>query len=247
MLRSFAMVVVVALLLGRMGPFGTFADLPPTERYGYWIGLTLLVWIQVEAALHLLRGFAWAARLHWAARAVLAGAIGALPGAFEVAWAESLLRVRRDLGVIDLIAIYGNVAPIAAGLALLVEWPRHRSAQTGHRLSPAAPAAPLPPLLDLMPPERRGELLALQAEDHYLRIYTSGGDTLVHRRLGDAVAEVAGIEGARVHRSWWVARAAVAASERDGDRLVLVLVNGLRVPISRTYLVGAREARLVRL
>jgi hypothetical protein len=236
------MVLAVGLLLGRLGPFGTFGDLPPTERYGYWIGLTLLVWLQAEAALHLLRGLPRATRLPWTARAVLAGAIGAVPGAFEVAWAESLLRVRRDLGLVDLLAIYGDVALIGAGLALLVDWPRYRPAGAA---PPAATAEPLPPLLDLVPPERRGELLALEAEDHYLRIYTSRGDTLVHRRLGEAVAEVAGIEGARVHRSWWVARAAVAASERDGDRLVLVLTNGLRVPISRTFLIGARDAGLV--
>jgi DNA-binding LytR/AlgR family response regulator len=85
--------------------------------------------------------------------------------------------------------------------------------------------------------------LALASEDHYLRVYTARGDTLVHHRF-DALAEL-GDAGVRVHRSWWVARAAVTGSEREGERIVLLLSNGLRVPVSRTYLIPAREAGLI--
>lgn len=103
-------------LLARLGPFDTFSELPAAERAAYWIGLTLLLGVQILVALHLLR--APLARLHWTAVAALAGLAGAVPSAFEVAWAESLLRVERDLGPVDLVAIYGDVALIAVPLAL---------------------------------------------------------------------------------------------------------------------------------
>jgi hypothetical protein len=85
----------------------------------------------------------------------------------------------------------------------------------------------------LTPKIMGGEIHAVAAEDHYLRIYTSKGEDLILMRLSDAIAELEGIEGAQTHRSWWVAKEAVATVERDGSKLTLVLKDGARAPISR--------------
>jgi DNA-binding LytR/AlgR family response regulator len=61
-------------------------------------------------------------------------------------------------------------------------------------------------------------------------------------RLADAVAELEGLEGAQVHRSWWVAREAVEGARRDGDRLWLSLKGGAEAPVSRPNLRPLREA-----
>jgi DNA-binding LytR/AlgR family response regulator len=87
---------------------------------------------------------------------------------------------------------------------------------------------------------RGGELWAVEAEDHYLRLHTSKGQDLILMRLADAVAELEGIEGAQVHRSWWVARDAIADAKRSDGRATLTLKDGSEVPVSRTY------ARLLR-
>ncbi|MFZ4688725.1 MAG: LytTR family DNA-binding domain-containing protein [Polymorphobacter sp.] len=87
----------------------------------------------------------------------------------------------------------------------------------------------------LKPHLRQARLLALEAEDHYLRVHTDAGSDLVLMRLGDAVAELDGLPGARTHRSWWVARAAVEASSTDKGRTLLYLPGGLVVPVSRSY------------
>lgn len=247
-LRNLLIVAAVGAALGRLGPFDTFSELAPAARYAYWIGLTLLMWVQIAAAMHLLRD--WLDAWHWLPRTLLAAAIGAVPTAFEVAWAEGLLRVARDLTLADVARIYGDVALLAVTLALPLEPidglrllpPR------GRRDGPAPTAAPVAgadPLVAALPPERRGALLALEAEDHYLRIHTDRGSALVHRRFGDALAEVAGLDGLRVHRSWWVARGAIDAVERDGDRLTLRLRGGPAVPVSRTYALAVREAGLL--
>lgn len=237
-----ALLVALAagVLLARLGPFDTFSDLPAAERAAYWIGLTLLLGVQILVAIHLLRRPL--DRLHWTALAALAGLAGAVPSAFEVAWAESLLRVERDLGLLDLLFIYADVAMIAVPLAVAI---RAAAGAGPPGLEPAQTGSP-DRLMCALPPERRGALLALAAEDHYLRVYTDRGEDLILRRFGDALADTAGLDGAQVHRGWWVARNAVAGHEREGDRPILILTNGVRVPVSRTYARAAREAGLLR-
>lgn len=77
---------------------------------------------------------------------------------------------------------------------------------------------------------------ALEAQDHYLQVHTDAGSELILMRLSDAIDELDGLDGARCHRSWWVARPAVTdVIQRDG-RVMLKLVGDLTVPVSRTYL-----------
>jgi DNA-binding LytR/AlgR family response regulator len=61
-------------------------------------------------------------------------------------------------------------------------------------------------------------------------------------RLSDAVVELEGLEGARVHRSWWVARDAVTDARRGDGKATLTLENGVEAPVSRAYARALREA-----
>jgi DNA-binding LytR/AlgR family response regulator len=97
--------------------------------------------------------------------------------------------------------------------------------------------------LDRFPARLRGAALyAVEAEDHYLRLHTSRGSDLILMRLSDAIAELEGLEGARTHRSWWVARDAVQSADRSEARIRLRLPDGLIAPVSRTYGKDLREA-----
>lgn len=91
-----------------------------------------------------------------------------------------------------------------------------------------------PALLDRLPVGLSGPLIALRAEDHYVRVYTERGSHLLLIRMNDAVAETAPEDGYWVHRSWWVAKAAVKEMEAAGRRIELRLSNGLLVPVART-------------
>jgi hypothetical protein len=82
---------------------------------------------------------------------------------------------------------------------------------------------------------RDGELYAVEAEDHYLRVRTSKGSDLILMRLSDALLELEGVEGVQTHRSWWVAKVGVADVRRTGGRAVVVLKDGCEAPVSRTY------------
>jgi hypothetical protein len=87
-------------------------------------------------------------------------------------------------------------------------------------------------------PARLGrDVHLLIAAEHYLRVVTPAGEAMVLYRLGDAIRdmEAAGIAGVQVHRSYWIAIAAIAAQRREGSRLTLETRGGLLVPVSRSY------------
>ena len=58
----------------------------------------------------------------------------------------------------------------------------------------------------------------------------------------DAVAETAPLAGAQVHRSWWVAKAAVASVRRDGRTAVITLTSGHEAPVARDMMPQLRAA-----
>jgi len=235
-LQGVAAATVAGAALGLLGPFGTYGDLTVAERYAYWIGLTVLMWLQTMAvftASH--RAPAFARRPLWL-QATLAALAGAVPTTFEVAYVEGLLRVGGVLTPRSLAETYGSVAVIAVGVFTPLTLIQHRRP----RAAPAEAAS----FAKALPPELGAQVVALAAEDHYLRVYTERGDSLIHHRFSDAVRELDDA-GVQVHRSWWVARGAVERVEREGDRHILVLRGGVRAPVSRTFGLAAREAGLI--
>jgi len=77
-------------------------------------------------------------------------------------------------------------------------------------------------------------IYSLKAEDHYLNIHTSKGSALILSRLSDAISELEGIEGAQVHRSWWVARDAITGVHRTRNAVSLELKGDVIAPVSRS-------------
>lgn len=103
----------------------------------------------------------------------------------------------------------------------------------------------LPPVLDRLPPGKRGALVALSVEDHYTRVRTTKGEELLLLRLSDAIRETSPVDGLQVHRSHWVAIDQVTGSRRDGDRTFLILRDGKEIPVSRANVPAAREAGML--
>ena len=96
------------------------------------------------------------------------------------------------------------------------------------------PGTPAPPrFLDRLSPRLGSELIALEMEDHYVRIRTEHGSRLEMGPLARVTAMLSGVEGLQTHRSWWVARRAITGVERDGRNLRLRLVDGETAPVSR--------------
>lgn len=128
------------------------------------------------------------------------------------------------------------IGGISAAIAMILRGTGHLP--TGKRKAAAAPGQGLLARARVAPEA----LAAIEAEDHYCRVHRKdGGDALIHYRFGDALAEVAEIEGAQVHRGSWVAADAVTGAEREGRRWLLVLSDGTKVAVSPPHLAEARR------
>ena len=103
----------------------------------------------------------------------------------------------------------------------------------------AKPSAPAPAFLQRFDPPVTGQIFAVQAQEHYVRVVTDAGAGTTLYRFGDALRELEDLTGLQVHRSFWVADAGVAALKQDRRGLRIVLRNGEQVPVS------ARHADLV--
>ena len=81
------------------------------------------------------------------------------------------------------------------------------------------------------------EVAALQASDHYVNVHLySGRKIFILARFSDAIDAVAGQDGLRVHRSFWISRKAIARVDQDGPALAVHLSNGLECRVSTKYL-----------
>jgi hypothetical protein len=230
----------VGLLLAAVGPYGTFGQAPLAERLLYWVGVILIAFLVYRPACaageRLARSLRLAPTFGWTAAVVLAS--------FPVTLLVWLASYRHTPSlwpsVAEYVQFYGSVILIGGGLMFVVWLVRQRSeaapTEVSQLVSPTpSPIALQPPprLLERLSPGRRGELVALEMEDHYVRVHTRIGSDLLLMRMRDAIAELEGVEGAQVHRSWWVARSAVTDVERRERRIMVQLANGLQVPVSR--------------
>ena len=119
--------------------------------------------------------------------------------------------------------------------------------QLAWRAAPAPAAVDVPEPSDafrqrLSAKRRDAKLLAVEAEDHYLRVHTDAGSELITARFGDALEELAGWPGFRTHRSWWVAACAIDGVRWGRGRGELRLSSGLVVPVSRSQAQALKSA-----
>jgi DNA-binding LytR/AlgR family response regulator len=141
------------------------------------------------------------------------------------------------------VAAFGPPAAAPAPAAIADVQPE-AEAEAEAELEDASGLPLLPDLIaEKLPMHLRGaRLIAIEAEDHYLRIHTDAGSDLVLMRMTDACALLPDAAGARVHRSWWAARSAAETLKRQGSKAELTLQGGLTVPVSRTMQTALREA-----
>ena len=236
-LKSFIRPLVVAVLAGAflaaIGALGT-SDTPLIPRIFYWVGLSALGAILGSLVAQAVTRFWPSLEATWLRGVVI---VAVLTPLFAVlVW----FAAGRPAVTPRVAATYlGVTLVMTAGLTTLMMLAVHRPIET----HAAPPEAPPPRFLERLPVKLRGgEIYAVEAEDHYLRLHTSKGQDLILLRLSDAVAELEGIEGAQTHRSWWVAKAAVQDAKRGDGRATLTLVSGVEAPVSRAYAKALREA-----
>ncbi|MCQ8279373.1 LytTR family transcriptional regulator DNA-binding domain-containing protein [Acetobacteraceae bacterium KSS8] len=260
-LSRLASLLAIAALLTIMAPWHS-ERMPVTERAGYFL-LCGAFW---QAGVSLARfGLGRAGLRLSPARSVLATALlASVPGVLGILlvnrivfghagpmlliWAETL-----PLGLAAAFAYRGVVlsGPMREQTPLSASAPAAEAQQVApsgvEAVAPEAVLSTRPgdvrAFLLAHAPEFAGRrLIALQAEDHYLRLYLEAAEKLVLLRMRDAIAALGETAGWQPHRSFWIARDARGRAERRGQGWQLVLENGLVVPVSRTAVPAMRAA-----
>jgi hypothetical protein len=118
-------------------------------------------------------------------------------------------------------------APPAAAAAALPTLP-----------GPAAPMSPSPRFferLERLQGLRTDELVAVEAEDHYIQVHSLRGKELVYYRFRDALTDLATLDGLQIHRSAWVSRRGIQSVQEQGRVLGVLLVTGETLRASQSY------------
>lgn len=162
--------------------------------------------------------------------------------------ALSYLRGTFLFGGATLIGIGQFVGTVTAGICVVVRCapglsvPRYyQRPRVGHQ----KPEPVMPRLARRLPDGFEGPILRLTVNDHMVEVISACEVHRLRMRFADAVNEMEPVEGFCTHRSHWVTHSAVRNIERDGNRLLVVLSNGDKVPVSRKYRVNLEEAGLV--
>ena len=230
-LRVYCIAIAMAALLSFTGAFGT-AQVAAWTRFTYWLIVMLGSTVSVQlVSLAMDRLF----RLDPLPEAIVQF-IAITPVITLVTW---LLTTAFESTALDVARLRFFVGPVicVTGFMCIIQYLMNREPRQSHvYTAPETKAEPGAAFRERLPFKyRHAELYALSAEDHYLRVHTSAGDTLILMRLYDAIRELDGIEGSQTHRSWWVAKDAVADVARTDGRVSLGLKNGVTAPVSRSF------------
>lgn len=239
--RWIGLTVAIGALLGIVGPFGSYMNGGPVRLLCYWIGATLLGLVLYGSTYRIVRTATPPRSRRWWPALIGATLLASVPEALATRAAAfwlwpDLARYHLPLPLwFAQTTMIGLVAMTGVSIVLR----RSKSVSEDDRVpSPAvdkiAAAATLATPLG-------GDVLALQMEDHYVRVHRLAGSELVLMPLGRAIESVHA-EGLRTHRSWWVASHAVAAVEGDARSMRLLLSNGVVAPVARSAVIHLKAA-----
>lgn len=236
--RNLAIAAAAGAFMALVGAVDT-DELPLGARLLYWVPLSVAGAVLGHALSVLVGRIPKAGANPWVFGAILTLAIS-IPTTFVV-WLYTGL-FRGGVVLAHLPYYFGPVLVISAAMTALMTLVNRPGRVTHAPAGDGAPPAPVR-FLERLPSKLKGAALyAVSSEDHYLRLHTSKGSDLILMRLGDAISELEGLEGAQTHRSWWVARDAVENVRRDGDRVTVQLKGGVEAPVSRPNVRALREA-----
>jgi hypothetical protein len=225
--------VAVAAVLTLVAPFESDETMRVAPRFAYWffIAATCYVWgFSCDLFVRTLKGARWT----WTVVSALLTACGVL--------SIVMLVNALTLGYIPSLSELPIFMATVMCIALIVSF---SMSYFGQQMASTAPEPQSLPILDRLPLDKRGPLVALSVEDHYVRVQTLKGEELLLMRLSDAMREVGSTEGAQVHRSHWAAFGQVEAARREGDRAILTMTTGTEIPVSRANLSKIKEAGLM--
>ncbi|AQR74956.1 LytTR family DNA-binding domain-containing protein [Sphingomonas sp. LM7] len=237
--RGVLVPTIAAFVMTLTGAFGT-DSISLLPRLGYWLvvmGAGALIGILVTAGI---RAWGVLSDRPWFEAAAVSLCI-ALPLTLVVLVGTALFFDRTTASAGYILTLFGMVLAVTSVITAINYTTARAAVPAPEPVAPAEPARPR--LAERLPRHLRDAAIhAIEAEDHYLRVHTDLGSDLILMRMSDAIPELVPLEGARTHRSWWVARAAIQSIDRKDGRAELTLPRGVIAPVSRSALPDLRDA-----
>ncbi|WP_350335017.1 LytTR family DNA-binding domain-containing protein [Coralliovum pocilloporae] len=239
---SFCILMGAVTFASVIGPFGTYIRLDWPLRIAYWVVLLGPVWLFGH----------WMFRSDWIAgrcaalpvpRSLLLALLVSVPIAVWVSLVNRLFfpEANELPGLVYLVAVGFGIALLWNFITdaflgqMLPSGGEIREGDSGPEDDPATLDDAEPVFFRRLKTIRFEQLTHLTMRDHYVEACAADGSELVLMRFSDAISELENLQGARVHRSHWVVRAAVRSVLRENGRYSLELLSGHVVPISRSY------------
>jgi hypothetical protein len=230
------LLIGVGLVMAALGPYRTL-DVPDLVRIAYWLVAVSgagLAGILVDLTLgpHI--------RAFWL-RIAAVSIVATLPVTpFIYALNAYMLDLPRRPWLVGQLA--WQVLVVSLLIMALRALMRRRIVETRTILVPPLPEAERNFRLRLSARRRGARLVALEAEDHYVRVHTDAGSELVSMRFAEAIEELAQAHGYRLHRSWWVSAEAIEAVRWRRGSGEAQLTGGIVAPVSRSCATALKEA-----
>lgn len=226
----------LGLLLSLLGPYRTL-DFPPLLRTAYWLAAVVgagLACIGADAALgSKVPGF-------WARVAAVSLVMTPPVTLYIYALNAVMLDLPRRPWLMPQLACQVFVVLLLVMALRGLAW--RRVVETRTVVVPPLPEAERALRLRLSARRRGARLIAVEAEDHYVRVHTDAGSELVLMRFSQALDDLAQAYGYRLHRSWWVAAEAIEAVRWKRGGGEARLAQGITAPISRSYAAVLKQA-----
>lgn len=227
--------LAMAAALAVFGAFGSYIVMGLPVRLLHFLATSTAIGALAFGLSVLLRRYMFAGALPFWASLVIAVAI-APAGGLLVQQSLAVL-APHTLRHVSFFELTGQVLlvnlVIAAGRWMLIPRAEPRIDDQATALSPDQPGDAARELRAKLPlPQRQARILALRAEDHYLRVHTDRGQALILMNLSSAVDALGPEAGIRIHRSHWIAKEVALETARIG-RGGIKLDDAAEFPVSR--------------
>jgi len=226
----------VGLVMAELGPYRTL-NAPQLLRTAYWL---LAVFGSGLAGILVDRAMSGRVRGFWLRIAVVSVVITPPVTLYIYALNALMLGLPRRWWLIHQLAWQVLVVMLLLMTLRALLW--RRIVETRTIVMPPLPEAERDFRLRLSAKRRAARLIAIEAEDHYVRVHTDTGSELVQMRFSEALEELSRAYGFRLHRSWWVAAEAIERVRWTRGSGEVRLTGGVVAPVSRSYAAALKSA-----
>ena len=238
--QALILTTIAGVVMGLLGPFGSYLNDGLLARIVYWVGTSWVGLILFGGALVIInsRTAQGSVARTWSL-IVMVPIVSIIQTVLTRASAIAIWPVVEHVGPGWLIW-YGQVLLVAS--IIVAAWTLIPSAPAASDAAPTPLPAVLPRPQAATAPDFSGDVIALQMEDHYVRIHRGSSSELILMPMTQAIAAMGDVDGIRTHRSWWIARHAVVRAVGPPRAMRIDLNNGVSAPVSRAAVAQLRAA-----